>query len=131
MLEPLGFIFHKADAPGYGVYSFLRPWKAGWNQGIALQAGVRSRAFSVELGVVRKNFWRSSPFDDMGPWRKFGLRKNLGEIAHESDPSVDFDWIEYHNAAGVEEALRQALEQALEHGPAVWARFGKRLLESD
>ncbi len=131
LLEPLGFTFHPADAPGYGVYAFLRPWKAGWNHGIALQTNRNKRAFAVELGVVRDNFWRSSHFENMGPWREFGLRLDLGEVIHASNPEIDFDFIEYQDQNGLEEALRQSLGQALAFGPAVWERMGSRLLASD
>jgi len=76
IIEPLGFEFYVQNEPGYGgAYLFLRPWKSGWMEGIALYTGLRSRAFTVDLGVVRLgSFFMASPLENMGPWREFGLR---------------------------------------------------------
>jgi hypothetical protein len=130
IIEPLGFEFYVQNEPGYGgAYSFLRPWKGKWMQGIALHTRRGSKGFTVELGVVTiGGFFMSSPFENMGPWREFGLRKDLGEIVHATDPLVDFDFIAYQEQADLEEVLRQTLEQALEYGPAEWERMGRRLL---
>lgn len=128
MLEPLGFRFHKADEPGYGLYSFLRPWNAGWNHGVALQTSRSSRAFRVWLGVVQSDFW-SSALAEVGPWRECGLRKRLGRVVHTSDPQLeDSDFIEYADQAGLEEALQYTIEQALVYGPTEWEHMGRRLL---
>jgi len=134
VLEPLGFRFHNDSEPGMGAYSFLKSWKGGFDQGIGLYPSLRSRAFYVELGVTRDNrfFWAN--FTEAGVWRDVGLRTRLGQLVLAEGLKVDPDRRDsapYHDQSSLEDALRISIEQALLHGPAVWDRFGKRLLESD
>src|SRR5437879_3809327 len=114
LIEPLGFEFYVQNEPGLGgAYEFLRPWKRGWMEGIALHTVPRSRAFAVELGVVRLGgFLMASPFDNMGRWREFGLRERLSRLVR------DWPWdpgglIPYHDQSSLDEAMRVAIEQAL------------------
>lgn len=127
MLEPLGFKFEKVDEPGSGAYSFLRPWQAGWNQGIALQTSLRGRGFAVEIGIVKSNFWQS-PHSEMGPWRKYGLRRRLGSIVRPDVQSDERDFVPYTDQENLEEALRRELLLALECAPTEWELMGNRLL---
>jgi len=125
VLEPLGFRFQNDSEPGMGAYSFLKSWKGGFVQGIGLYPSLRSRAFYVELGVTRDNRFYWANFTEAGVWRDVGLRTRLRVDPDRRDSAP------YHDQSSLEDVLRISLEQALLHGPAVWERFGKRLLESD
>jgi len=136
ILEPLGFSLRIHSEPGYGgVYTFLRSWKAGYMQAIGLYTSRNSRAFTVELGVLPGNFDISVAVSETSPtFRELGVRERLGKIVSTPGLHVDSfhrDFLEYKDQASLEDALRRTIEQAIYHGPEVWERMGRRLLEKE
>ena len=115
-------------------YAFLRPWKHGYSQGIGLYTSYHSRHFTIELGVVPANFFAALSDEKAFLKRELGLRERLGLIVHGDRhdlSSWDRDWVPYEDQASLEEPVGKWLGLALVHGPAVWDRFGRALLDSD
>ncbi len=131
MLEPLGFKFEKGGEPGLWHYEFLRPWKAGWNEGIGLYTSLRARGFAVEIGVVSGKGFFWSAMGETADWREVGLRTRLGRIARPEVSSPLRDFVPYSDQASLEAAVRRELQLALEYAPAEWGRMSRRLLKEE
>ena len=104
-------------------------------QAIGLYTSRNSRAFTVELGVLPGNFDISVAVSETSPtFRELGVRVRLGELVLPEGLHVDpfrRDFVPYDDQRSLEDALRISMEQALLHGPAVWERLGRRLLQPD
>lgn len=135
VLEPLGFRTRYLQEPGYApFFSFMKPWKIGFDAGIGLYAAPGTRGFVVELGIVPEggDFFRAAPLE-MGPWRTTGLRLNIATVLnrHRADLGpFDGDLFVYEDEMTLEQAVRRAFALALECGPAVWDELGRRLVKA-
>jgi hypothetical protein len=134
MLEPLGFSMKVDNEPGYGgLYSFVKAWKGDWNQAIGFQTSRISRAFAIEIGVVRGGLWWAAS-SEVGPWREIGLRRRLGLLLHPKTQGIDpyeRDFCPYSDQASLETAMRNQIEFVLVHAPSAWERMGDRLLKKE